>query len=217
MSFNSMKKTIRVRDGSSNAVNKMFSGEKMVGTKWSNVSTGRTGFNTLLDTKIIENHLETERRNLGQGFMQLQIPNYTKGDNKPVNIGGRLMYPDENGIFTIIDDAVVSKMAKMEEEKRQYIESIIEKASLSDEICALILGLNDVTELEPLLGAGGNDGGYITDDNLRRVDAKPSALETYDPTSLTYSQAIQKFKLVIKHHMPIIDNLTPASTQNQDA
>jgi len=217
MSFNSKKKTITVDSkGQSNAVNEMFQGKKMVGTKWNNVGTGRQGWNTILDTPIIEDHLKTEQRNFGQGFLQLQIPNYKAGDNKPVNIGGRLMYPDANGIFTIIDESVVNKMSKMEEERRQYIESLIEKASLSDEICALILGLNSVNDLDALLGAGGDDGGFITDENLKKVNAKSSALETYDPSSLTYSQAIQKFKLVIKNHMPILDNLTPASTQNQE-
>ena len=218
MAFSSMKRKITVdANGRSNAVNEMFEGRKMVGTKWDHVSTGRTGWNTLLDTKIIDSHLETEKRNYGQGFIQLGIPGFTKGSKAPpINIGGRLMYPDEEGVYTIVDTAVVDKMSKMEEERRQYIESIIEKASLSNDICALILALNHPDDLEALLGAGQNDGGYITDANLVAVDAKPSALETYDPTSLTYSQAIQKFKLVIKHHMPIIDNLTPSTTVNQE-
>jgi len=197
-------------------VDSLFTGNKLQGTKWSHVSTGRTGFNTLMDAPIIEDHIKTDRRNMGDGFMRLAIPNYDASKAKPVNIGGRLMFPDKKGVFTIIDDAVVNKMASLEEEKRQYLEKLIEKASLSDEICQLILGMEDDTELIDALGADKDDGGNIKDDNLKKVNALPSALETYDPTSLTYSAAIAKFKQVIKNRMPILDNLTPASTQNQE-
>jgi len=161
--------------------------------------------------------LKTEKRNMGKGFMQLQIPHHKRGDTAaPVQIGGRLMYPDKDGIFTIIDEAVVNKMASMEEEKRQYLESLIEKCSLSDEICQLVLGIEDAPELEAALGAGNGDP-QIMHADLIKVGALPSQIETYDPTSLTYSQAIQKFKLVIKNRMPILDNLTPAKTINQEA
>ena len=214
---NSEERTIK----SGGVVNSMFQGKKLMGTKWSNVSTGRTGFNTLMDAPIIEEHLQTQRRNMGDGFLKLAIPDYDKLDEskkgKPINIAGRMMFPDKNGVFTIIDSAVVNKMAAMEEEKRQYLESLIEKCSLSDEICQLILGMESDTELIKALGAGQNDEGAITDPALVAVNALPSALETYDPTSLTYSQAVAKFKRVIKHRLPILDDLTPAKTLNQEA
>ena len=209
----SKEKTIRT----GKTVDSLFDGKKLQGTKWSHVSTGRTGFNTLMDAPIVEQHLQTQRRNMGEGFIRLAIPDYDPAKAKPVNIGGRLMFPDKNGVFTIIDDAVVTKMSKLEEEKRAYLESLIERASLSDEICQLILGMETPDELRRALGANQDDFGAITDPALKVVNALPSALETYDPTSLTYSQAIAKFKQVIKGRMPILDNLTPASTQNQEA
>jgi len=202
---------------SGRTVDSLFEGKKLQGTKWSHVSTGRTGFNTLMDAPILEDHMKTERRNMGDGFIRLQIPDYDPSKSKPVNIGGRLVFPDRQGIFTIIDSSVVTKMQKLEEEKRAYLESLIERASLSDEICQLILGMETDNELKAALGAGRNDGGNITDPALVAVNALPSALETYDPSSITYSQAIAKFKQVIKSRTPILDNLTPASTQNQEA
>ena len=35
--------------------------------------------------------------------------------------------------------------------------------------------------------------------------------------STNYSKAIQKFKLIIKTNMPMLDNMTPAKTLNQEA
>jgi len=203
---------------SGKTVDSLFTGDKLQGTKWSHVSTGRTGWNTIMDAPIIEEHIKTERRNMGDGYMRLAIPNFdaTK-DAKPVNIGGRLMFPDKNGVFTIIDEAVVNKMAAMEEEKREYLEKIIEKCSLSDEICQLVLGMDNRTELIKALGKDQNDGGLITDPFLVEVSALPSSIETYDPTGITYSRAIQRFKQTIKNRLPILQNLTPSSTQNQEA
>jgi len=209
----SKEKTIRT----GKTVDSLFDGKKLQGTKWSHVSTGRTGFNTLMDAPIVEQHLQTQRRNMGEGFIRLAIPDYDPAKAKPVNIGGRLMFPDKNGVFTIIDDAVVTKMSKLEEEKRAYLESLIERASLSDEICQLILGMESEDELKAALAAKQDDSGAIKDPALVAVNALPSALETYDPTSLTYSQAIAKFKHVIRRHLPILDDLTPAKTFNQEA
>jgi len=211
--FTTTERTIKT--GAS--VDGLFTGQKLQGTKWSHVSTGRTGWNTLMDAPIIEKHMETERRNMGNGFMKLQVPNFDSAKATPVNIGGRLVYPDKNGIFTIIDEAVVNKMASVEEEKRTYVESLIEKASMSDEICQLILGLERPEELQRLLAKGATAGGATEDEDLILVNAMPSAIETYDPSGITYSRAIQKFKLCIKHNLPILDNLTPNKTINQEA
>lgn len=185
---------------------------KLHGTKWSHVSTGRTGYASALDHKIIEDELNTKKRNMGQGFIKLKV----EGGNEkaPLNIGGRMMFPDEKGYFTIIDEDVVNKMASIEEEKRQYVESLIEKCSLSDDICALVLGLDNPGQLDTILGAGYDDG-IKMDADVRGTNAKPSALETYDPSGQTYSRAIQKFKMVVKDRMPIMQNMTPGTTINQ--
>jgi len=212
MAFSSRKRNII----DNSAVNTLFAPEKLQGTKWQHHSTGRTGFNTIMDRDIIADHMKTEKRNMGNGFLKLQIPDYNPANPTAVNIGGRLMYPDKDGVLTIIDESVVNKMASIEEEKRQYVEKLIEKASLSDEICALVLGVKDQNELKKLLDVGGDAGEPQLADSLKAVNAMPSALETYDPTSITYSQAIQKFKICVKTLMPIMDNLTPASTINQE-
>ena len=192
-----------------------FNKENLAGTKWSNVGTGRQGINSILDKDIVSDHLQRKTRNMGKGFIKLKLQG---GDvNTPINIGGRLMYPDQNGEYVIIDSSVVNEMQKSEMEKREYLESVIEKASLSNAICALILGMKDERDLAVnMLGRGADGGVANMSAELKAVDAMPETIETLDPTGQTYSRAIQKFKLVIKAAMPMLDNMTPNSTLNQD-
>jgi len=218
MSIKQGKKTI---DVGNKLVESLYTPEKLRGTKWNHVSTGRTGFNTILDKDIIKRHLDREKQNMGQGFLRLTVPGYDGTKPSPINIGGRLMYPQENGKggydVVIVDNGVVKKMKEMEEEKRKYLEELIETCSLSDEIMALTLGLNGVDDLKALIGAGQNMGGEISDTELVQVDATPSSIETMDPTGQTYSKALQKFKICLRHFMPVLDDLTPAKTINQEA
>jgi len=214
MSFKPPKREIAADN---KLVSSMYNPEKLQGTKWTHVNTGRTGFNTILDKDIISRHLKTEQQNMGQGFLRLNVPGYDAANPAPINIGGRLMYPDEKGDVVIIDNNVVKKMREREEEKRKYLEELIETCSLSDEIMSLVLGLKDTDALNTLIGSNGNVGGKIKDTELVRVDARPSAIETYDPTSQTYSKALQKFKLCLREFMPVLDDLTPAKTMNQEA
>ena len=127
------------------------------------------------------------------------------------------MYPDADGSYVIIDSSVVNEMQKTEIEKREYLESVIEKASLSNAICSLVLGMKDETELyKKMLGPNANGNVANMSPELVAVDAMPETIETLDPTGQTYSRAIQKFKLVIKAAMPMLDNMTPQSTLNED-
>ena len=192
-----------------------FKKANLAGTKWSHVSTGRTGINSILDKDIINDHLRTKTRNMGKGFIKLKLQD---GDaNTPINIGGRLMYPDADGSYVIIDSSVVNEMQKAEMEKREYLESVIEKASLSNAICSLVLGMKDEEELyKRMLGPNANGNVPNMSPELVAVDAMPETIETLDPTGQTYSRAIQKFKLVIKAAMPMLDNMTPQSTLNEE-
>ena len=192
-----------------------FQKANLAGTKWSHVSTGRTGINSILDKDIIKDHLRTKTRNMGKGFIKLKLQD---GDaNTPINIGGRLMYPDADGSYVIIDSSVVNEMQKAEMEKREYLESVIEKASLSNAICSLVLGMKDEEELyKRMLGPNATGGVANMSPELAATDAMPETIECLDPTGQTYSRAIQKFKLVIKAAMPMLDNMTPQTTLNEE-
>ena len=144
-----------------------------------------------------------------------------------MNIGGRLFYPDGDGTITIIDSDLVDEQQRKETEKRKYLEDIIEKCSMSDEICALILAQPNVAQLKlNFLGAGasgfitagrGRAAGVaiITDPDLIAVSAMPSDLESYDPTSLTFSRAIVKFKQIVKAKLPALQSMTNKTVQNE--
>lgn len=200
---------------SNSSIANHFKKANLAGTKWSHVGTGRQGINSILDKDIINDHLKTKTRNMGKGFIRLKLQD---GDaDTPINIGGRLMYPDSDGSYVIIDSSVVNEMQKSEIEKREYLESVIEKASLSNAICSLVLGMKDESELyRQMLGPGAKGGVANMSDELVATDAMPETIECLDPTGQTYSRAIQKFKLVIKSAMPMLDNMTPQSTLNEE-
>ena len=67
-----------------------------------------------------------------------------------------------------------------------------------------------------MLGRGAKGGVANMSDELIDTDAMPETIECLDPTGQTYSRAIQKFKLVIKAAMPMLDNMTPQSTLNEE-
>ena len=120
-------------------------------------------------------------------------------------------YPDANGRVIIVDSAILDKELEMENERREYIKQIIERASISNSICSMVLG----QDARGLLSAGADGNGSVKDPELIKVDALPETIETLDSTSQLYSRAIQKFKIVIKAFLPIIDNMTTKAVQNE--
>ena len=188
----------------------LYTPEKMAGTRYAHLGS-RTGLASVLDDRMIEKQMRDEQDMWGDGFIQYEV----KGKpNAPMNIDGRLFYPDAAGLITVIDSDLVQKTADLETEKRKYLEDIIEKASMSDEICTLILAQKNVASLKAILGKGKGDP-YITDADLLNVDAMPSAIETYDPTGTTFSRAIQKFKIVVRAKLPALQSMTNKKVQNE--
>jgi len=182
------------------------------GTRYNRYGERAPGIGSILDSTIVERNIKREQENLGEGFVELQISDKNK-QNKPLNIGGRLHYADNEGKFTIIDEKFLDVMKQRETEKREYIEGLIQTAIMSDEICATLLG---VKNLDSVLGSGNGAQFGIPRGPILDVDAKPSAIETYAETSAAYSNAVQKFKMVLKRKMPIVSELTPAKAFNAD-
>ena len=188
----------------------LYTPEKIAGTRYAHLGS-RTGLASTLDDRMIEKKIRDEQDMWGDGFIQYQVLNK---QNAPMNIDGRLFYPDDKGVITVIDSDLVQKTADLETEKRKYLEDIIEKASMSDEICTLILAQKNVAALKNILGKGRGDP-YVSDPDLLNVDAMPSAIETYDPTGTTFSRAIQKFKIVVRAKLPALQSMTNKKVQNE--
>ena len=180
------------------------------GTKYNHVGS-RSGLSSMLDSQIIERNAQTQSENFGDGFISFTVEKNKKGDYPPLNIGGRLHYPDKNGRIIIVDSAILDKELEQENERREYIKLIIERASISNSICSMVLG----QDCRQLLGPGKDGAGAVIDEELKKVDALPETIETLDSTSQLYSRAIQKFKIVIKAFLPIIDNMTTKAVQNE--
>lgn len=187
------------------------------GTKYSRYGARPEGIGSMLDADLVKRNIEREQQNLGQGYVKLSVV----GDkSKPLNIGGRLHYPNEDGTFTIIDEKYLDIMKQRETEKREYLEGIIQVGIMSDEVTAVLLG-TDVDGLAAILGPNtGAKFGIPAQINgqinpLYQVDARPSALETYSETSQAFSLGAQKYKIVMKQTMPIINNLTPDKALNE--
>jgi hypothetical protein len=179
------------------------------GMKYSHYgSSSREGVASQLDGAIIERRMRLEQENYGAGFVSMTVDDKTK----PLNIGGRLFYPDAQGRITIVDGAILDKELHQEMERRAYIDKIIERASISNPICSMILGV----DCDTVLGRG-NGGKFIKDVALVAIDANPETIETYDPSSVIYSQAISKFKQIIKAKMPIIQDLTTDKVAHEGA
>ena len=179
------------------------------GTKYNHVGS-RSGLSSMLDSQIIERNAKTEKENFGDGFISFTVDK-KGGKYPPINIGGRLHYPNDDGKIVIVDSAILDRELLMENERRDYIKQIIERASISNSICSMVLG----QDARGLLGAGSDGAGSVTDPELIKIDAMPESIETLDTTSQLYSRAIQKFKIVIKAFLPIIDNMSSKSVQNE--
>ena len=194
------------RQGFTNAV--LDTKNNRQGTKYNHVGS-RSGLSSMLDSQIIERNAITENQNFGDGFISFTVEK-KKGKYPPLNIGGRLHYPNDEGKIVIVDSAILDRELQMENERRDYIKQIIERASISNNICSMVLG----QDARGLLGAG-QDGGITMSGDLKAVDAMPETIETLDTSSKLYSQAIQKFKIIIKAFLPIIDNMTTKAVQNE--
>ena len=183
------------------------------GTKYNHVGS-RSGLSSMLDSQIIERNAKTEKENFGDGFISFTVEKKKNAAGNlvypPMNIGGRLHYPNDDGKIVIVDSAILDRELLMENERRDYIKQIIERASISNSICSMVLG----QDARGLLSAG-QDGGVSMAAELKAVDAMPETIETLDTTGQLYSKCIQKFKIKIKAFLPIIDNMTTKAVQNE--
>ena len=72
-------------------VNTLYTEERLAGTKYNSLGS-RTGIASALDSGLINRQIEDEKLMWGKGYVQYKV---TSGDkDAPMNIDGRLFYPD---------------------------------------------------------------------------------------------------------------------------
>ena len=186
---------------------------RLAGTKYKHIgNASREGVASYLDRDITERRIKTQNENFGGGVITMTMEKDKNGKFPPLNIGGRVHYPDETtGKIVIVDGSLLNEELRKEQERREYLAQVIDRLSVSNDVCSFALGVN----CETLLGSGNDGDGVVKDRELITVDATPDAIENYSTDSITYSRAIQKFKQIIKAKMPVIQDLTSASIQHE--
>ena len=199
---------------STELVSSLFDKRHLSGTKYKGPRSGLIA--SSLDADINTDARTVKQRNLGKGNVTLEIKRGNMSEG--LDIGGHVHYAKADGTITITDGGVVHEMVEQEKERRAYLEDMIEKCSMSDEICAHLCGFDSVAQLNALLGKGGHIddsiGGKLDADMLE-ANGMPSEIEVLAEDSVSYSRAIKKLKLFVQSHLPAVTNMTDKSTVNQ--
>lgn len=193
-------------------VNQTFSDGRLQGTKYlAQGAKAQSLMQSLAHGEQLGNHIEQTKKNWGNGFVKMTVHPGANGKINPVNIGGRIFTPEEGtGNITLVDSDFLDQQLELHKDKMTYINSIIERASISNDLCQLVTGLND-PEFNSWFGPKGQAFSLKFKDSgeLHNVDARPDSIACYDETSLMFSQAINKFRIIIAFFMPILSKLTP--------
>jgi hypothetical protein len=202
------------------------------GTKYAHAGM-RKGLASAMDSGIIQQRQEQEARNYGMlkndgtvdknaigGYSFQLMSGGAAQTDKPLNIGGRLFYPNANGQFRIVDQDWLDKTVSQERERFEYIKPIVESCSISNDVASGVLGL-DAATLISLCEPGGiakNMPDAMTEmgvsGQLDKADCSPSFLATLSKDSPLYSEGIAKLTRLCLAFMPIIEHDTPNSVEN---
>ena len=187
-------------------------------TSYKEMGGTRKGIYSGMDSNITKAETDRQQQVWGDGFVRMAMLDLDGNAvaNRPLNLDGKVHYPDADGTFTIVDGAMLKASAKLEHERNEAIREIVEYAGASDQSLAMTLGVTiDVMRQE--LGVTGNCFGKITQQELLDVDATPEAMGLVDKTSITYARASQKLRIAVKARKPIVSfEMTNEASKNAD-
>ena len=187
-------------------------------TSYKEMGGTRKGIYSGMDSNITKAETDRQQQVWGDGFVRMAMldVNGNAVADRPLNLDGKVHYPDADGTFTIVDGGMLKASAKLEHERNEAIRQIVEYAGASDQSLAMTLGVTiDVMRTE--LGVGGNCFGKITQQELLDVDATPEAMGLVDKTSITYARASQKLRIAVKARKPIVSfEMTNEASKNAD-
>jgi hypothetical protein len=162
-------------------------------TKWEG---SRQGIWSINDKKMIEDATEEKLNRLGSSVIQFKLLNEKQEPLKyhPYNHEGRTVFSDGDGIIKIHSAQPLEDIKRRADEKRQYLEKIIDYASSSDDAASYLLGVDCSTVL------GSNKGAeYGVEAHIQAVDARPSVVQNYDPSGELFAKALTKFRAVFSN------------------
>lgn len=116
-----------------------------------------------------------------------------------INIGGKMFKADKDGNLRILDKAYLDEEIQAFQALKEYEESVVVSVLVSDEMARHVLGDTAYDQL----GAG--SGPTAMSPTLKAIDARPSVIRYYDPTSKDYAQAVAKVRAIV-HDAGIIVN-----------
>ena len=193
-------------------------------TSYKEMGGTRKGIYSGMDSNITKAETDRQQQVWGDGFVRMAMldVNGNAVADRPLNLDGKVHYPDADGTFTIVDGGMLKASAKLEHERNEAIRQIVEYAGASDQSLAMTLGVT-VAVMQRELGVGGKcftkkDGTpSITQQELIDVDATPEAMGLVDKTSITYARASQKLRIAVKARKPIVSfEMTNEASKNAD-
>jgi len=183
----------------------------------------RSGFASAMDggeKGIINKNVEDYMRGVGEGSYNIALikpDGTTMYTDRPLNLHGRIYYPDANGVFTMVDKAYLEEQYRREQEKEEYLNEIVELASASDSSLRVVLGNVSQQDLIDICKAGGaGKNGIEISEDIDGVNCLPSIMRLYSKESLIFSQAVSKLRAIIMARAPIIDDSTGTRTAIRD-
>ena len=187
-------------------------------TSYKEMGGTRKGIYSGMDSNITKAETDRQQQVWGDGFVRMAMldVNGNAVADRPLNLDGKVHYPDADGTFTIVDGGMLKASAKLEHERNEAIRQIVEYAGASDQSLAMTLGVT-IDVMRRQLGVLGNCWGKITQQELLDVDATPEAMGLVDKTSITYARASQKLRIAVKARKPIVSfEMTNEASKNAD-
>ena len=187
-------------------------------TSYKEMGGTRKGIYSGMDSNITKAETDRQQQVWGDGFVRMAMLDLDGNAvaDRPLNLDGKVHYPDADGTFTIVDGGMLKASAKLEHERNEAIRQIVEYAGASDQSLAMTLGVT-VAVMQQELGVGGRCFTKKDGTPSITVDATPEAMGLVDKTSITYARASQKLRIAVKARKPIVSfEMTNEASKNAD-
>ena len=97
-------------------------------TSYKEMGGTRKGIYSGMDSNITKAETDRQQQVWGDGFVHMAMldVNGNAVADRPLNLDGKVHYPDADGTFTIVDGGMLKASAKLEHERNEAIRQIVE-------------------------------------------------------------------------------------------